>query len=351
MKYITQATLAFLLFIFYACSDGSKQNDQPELILTPQQSGTEALLIGISAASEDVVWISGTQSTVLLTTDGGNSWLSRNVPGDSLQFRDVYAVSKDTAYVLSIGKGSESRIYKTTNGGNTWTLQFKSSIPDAFFDCMAFWNPQTGIAFSDAVNGEFIIIKTTNGGQTWQRISSERLPAAQPGEGSFAASGTCVVTKGDSTAWIGTGNAARPRVLHTSDRGQTWQAFNLPLDAGAGAGTASLIFRDMQRGLALGGDITAPVTTDSSAAITNDGGVTWQLVQSPPLNSAVYGAAYVPGTHNVIAVGPGGISFSINEGMAWTHVDTTETWSVSFANSQNGWLTGPNGRIIHVNVK
>lgn len=351
MKHYLSQVLILSLFPFIGCSQESNQGTPPELKLARQHSGTNALLIGVSAANEDVVWVGGTKGTILRTVDGGQTWQTRAIPGtDSLQFRDVYAVDADTAYVLSIGNGSDSRVYKTTNGGKSWTLQFKNDIQEAFFDCMAFWNPKTGIAFSDAVNGEFIIIKTTNGGQTWQRIPPERLPPAQQSEGSFAASGTCVATQGDSTAWIGTGNAAQPRVLRTTDRGQTWEAFLVPLDAGTASGVASLIFRDTKHGLALGGDIAEPATSDSSAAITADGGAAWHLVTPPPLNSPVYGAAYVPGTRNVIAVGPGGIAFSPNEGESWRHVDTLTIWGATFANPQNGWLVGPEGRIIHVSV-
>lgn len=351
MKYLYPFILLSLLSLFTTC-DHQKPSGQPVLSLAPQESGTDALLVGVSAVNENVVWIGGAEGTILRTLNGGKTWQKRSIMGtDSLQFRDVYAVSADTAYVLSIGKGSKSRIYKTTDGGTTWQLQFKSSIPKAFFDCMAFWGPKAGIAFSDAVSNEFIVIKTTDGGQSWQRIPADRLPPAQPGEGSFAASGTCVAAQGDSTAWIATGGAAQPRILRTTDRGQTWQSFPVPLDAGPAAGGASVVFRDRKHGFVLGGSITKPESSDSTAAVTIDGGTTWELVKNPLKNSPVYGAAYVPGTHSVVAVGPGGVAFSTNEGQTWQRVDTTDTWAVAFATSGEGWLVGPDGRIVHITVE
>lgn len=346
MRHLKLIAAIFIFVGFWACSqDGSSS----EIELSMQQSGTSELLVGVSAANKNVVWVGGTGGTILRTTDGGKTWQLRSIPGsDSLQFRDVYAVSAQTAYVLSIGKGTKSRIYKTTDGGKTWTLQFKASHSDAFFDCMAFWTPKAGIAFNDAVDGEFIIIKTTNGGKEWKRIPLKRVPDARPGEASFAASGTCVTVQSDSTAWIGTGGIAQPRILKTTDRGETWKTYPVPLDAGKAAGAASVIFRDLQHGMVLGGDIAKPATSDSSAAVTTDGGVTWKLATTPPLNSPVYGAAYVPGTQSVLAVGPGGIAFSSNEGATWSRIDTLEMWGVTFANSQSGWIVGPNGRIIHV---
>lgn len=351
MKYISISVLFLMVFMSFSCSLYSDSDSDPELKLSMRESGANALLVGVSASDENVVWASGAEGTILRSVDAGETWQSRGIPGtDSLQFRDVHAVNADTAYVLSIGTGTDSRIYKTTDGGNSWTLQFKNDITQAFFDCMAFWDSKSGIAFSDAVKGEFIIIKTTNGGKSWEQIPPEQLPPAQAGETSFAASGTCVATQGESMGWIGTGNVAQPRVLRTADRGQSWEAFPVPLDAGSAAGVASLIFRDTQHGLALGGDIAEPTTSDSSAAITTDAGTTWHLVTPPPLNSPVYGATYVPETQNVVAVGPGGVAFSSNEGTSWTHVDTVTAWGVTFANTKNGWAVGPNGTIMHMSV-
>ncbi|MFW6205758.1 MAG: WD40/YVTN/BNR-like repeat-containing protein [Gemmatimonadota bacterium] len=101
-------------------------------VATEQVSGTDALLIAVSAVDEHVVWVSGARGTWLRTTDGGATWQAGRVPGaDSLQFRDVHAIDSTTAYLLSIGEGSRSRIYRTTDAGRTWTLQFTNPEPGA----------------------------------------------------------------------------------------------------------------------------------------------------------------------------------------------------------------------------
>ncbi len=89
-----------------------------------QASGTEARLRGVSAASASVAWASGSQGTVLRTSDGGATWKRLAVDGAGLDFRDVDAIDERIAYVLSIGSGPQSRIYKTTDAGVSWTLQF-----------------------------------------------------------------------------------------------------------------------------------------------------------------------------------------------------------------------------------
>src|SRR5690606_10070001 len=126
--------------------------------LTPQESGTTALLQAVSAVSERVVWVSGHRGTALRTTDGGAAWERLSVPdADSLQFRDIHAIAERTAYALSAGPGGLSRIYKTADGGRRWTLQFLNEEPEAFLDCLSFWDERRGLAFSDAVAGEVIL--------------------------------------------------------------------------------------------------------------------------------------------------------------------------------------------------
>src|SRR5579863_9308337 len=125
-----------------------------------QKSNTEESLRGLSAASK-VIWASGTHGTYLRSTDGGASWRAMQVPGaEILDFRDVEAFDADLAYLLSIGSGEQSRIYKTTNGGKTWNLQFTNKNPKGFFDCMAFWDRDHGIAIGDPVEGKFELIAT-----------------------------------------------------------------------------------------------------------------------------------------------------------------------------------------------
>ena len=150
---------------------------------------------------------------------------------DSLQFRDVHAVDADIAFLLSIGSGEDSRIYKTVNAGQDWTLQFQNPEPEGFFDCMDFWDSQSGMAFSDSFDGSFYIITTADGGQTWVRVPAHTLPPARPGEGSFAASGLCLHVQGASSAWIGTGASEEgmARVLRTEDRGATWTSHDTPI--------------------------------------------------------------------------------------------------------------------------
>jgi photosystem II stability/assembly factor-like uncharacterized protein len=181
----------------------------------PQRSGVSARLRGVSAASRHVVWASGTGGTVIRTADGGRRWANVSVPGaGALDFRDIDAVDDRTAYVLSIGNGEASRIYKTTDAGASWTMQFRNDDPKAFFDAMAFRDAQRGFAASDAVDGRFVLLQTSDG-VSWRLLPPGRLPAALPGEGAFAASGTNVAIVGNRV-WFATAS----RVLRSLDGGE-----------------------------------------------------------------------------------------------------------------------------------
>ena len=199
--------------------------------LTPQVSGTRNRLQAVSPVSARVVWASGVGGTYALTTDGGATWRAAVVPGaDSLEFRDVEGVSERVAYLLAAGPGDRSRIYRTDDGGRSWSLQFVSRDTSAFYDCFAFWNERSGFTMSDAVDGRFPVVRTTDGG-AWSDIG-DRLPSAQPGEGAFAASGTCTAALEERYGWIATGAAARARVLRTTDRGDSWSETATPIAQG-----------------------------------------------------------------------------------------------------------------------
>ncbi|MGD8278132.1 MAG: hypothetical protein PVH00_08905 [Gemmatimonadota bacterium] len=319
--------------------------------LEPQRSGTSSLLIAVFPVDASVVWASGAGGTWTRTTDGGATWEAGVVPGaDSIEFRDVFALDARTAWLLSIGNGPDSRIYRTDDGGANWSLQFGNEDPDAFFDCFGFWDAEHGLAFSDSHDGAFTIIRTEDG-RTWAPLPTASLPPANDGEGGFASSGTCLVTMGDSTAWIGTGaSGAGPRVLKTTDRGRTWTAIAAPLPAGPSAGITTVSFRDPTNGAILGGDIGRPDAFTDNVALTVDGGATWTAAAHPPFPGAVYGSAFAPGSPDptLVAVGPGGLALTTDGARTWVPLDTLNHWGVGFAAPDAGWAVGPNGRITRI---
>ena len=319
----------------------------------PQASGTTVELRGLSVLSASVAWASGQRGTVLRTTDGGVHWTSRTIPGaELLDLRAIEATSPTTAFAMSIG--DSSRIFRTTDGGKTWSLRLILTQKGTFLDAIRFWDAKHGIAMSDPVNGHFYLVTTNDGGNTWNEAPTDRMPAALPSEGAFAASGSCLAVMGTSDVWFVTGGAATARVFHSSDSGRSWTVSDSPLRAGgAPRGVFSVAFRDVRNGAIAGGDYEKPTLGGRNLALTLDGGVTWTLVDSAssPLGyrSAV---AFAPGSagRRLVAVGISGSDRSDDGGATWVPLDTVGYNSVQVGRGY-AFVVGPKGRVARMRVR
>lgn len=342
MKYLT----IFLSILIFSCS----YQEDPQVSITTLESGTEASFRALSVADEQTVWVSGTGGTVLRTTNGGTSWvnISNGVP-DSIDFRDIEAFSKDHAVILSAG--SPGLVMYTSDGGSNWEVAYRDDRPEIFFDAMGFWDENHGIAFGDAINGKIEIILTQDGGRSWQQLATEKRPDALEGEGGFAASGTCLITYGDSTVWIALG-IPESRVIVSHDRGESWAAYTSPMAQSTGSGGIfSLGFNDRDYGLAIGGDYRERSSTTKLLAMTDDGGKNWQLVENHQLNGQKSAVTPIPGTKNWLCTGATGVNFSINNGKTWVLADSTGYYTIQMANKSVGFLSGPEGRLARLNLQ
>jgi len=280
--------------------------------------------------------------------------------------------------LLSIGNNTgDFKIYKTIDGGANWKIEFTNQTVNAFYDCFAFWGPDRGIAHSDSVNGVFPDLRTFDG-RTWQSIAN-RMPPALPGEASFSSSGTCTATQGLFNAWSVTGaNPTAARVLATRDGGQTWKAYNTPLETSLSGGATTVAFRDGRHGIVGGGDLVDDSFADT--ATSDDGGQTWTLTNKPPVQGAIFCVAYVRGNRfddngfylDRDSYGSGGQDFDLehavvitaetqpdfssgpaawtpDEGRTWyTIPGVSGNWAVAFANPQAGWFVGNGGQILKI---
>jgi len=306
----------------------------------PQTSGTIASLRGVSVVNAQVVWASGAGGTYLTTRDGGATWRADKVAGaEKLDFRAVWALDENTAFLLSIGNGDQSRIYKTTDAGSHWKLLFTNPDAKGFFDGIAFWDREHGIVAGDPVDGHTVIFTTEDGGEHWQRQSTA---PASGSEGAFAASNSSLALSGKHEVWLGTSAA---HVLHSKDNGRTWAAATTPVRSDSGnAGVFSVAFSDSMHGIAVGGDYSKAADPLKNIAVTTDGGATWSAPTGQPPAGFRSAVAYLTDKKTWIATGTSGSDISLDDGATWKQFDATGYNAISFA-SGAGWAVGPRGRI------
>lgn len=326
---------------------------KPSLAWDNKPTNTTQQFRGLSPVSREVVWVSGTNSTVLLTTNGGTSWTNVSptlTPENStlFQFRDIEAFSSKSAVVLSIGEGNASRIYRTTDSGNTWKPTFINTEPTAFYDCMAFENKRHGLAMSDPVDGKFRLIETWDGGATWRIVDQAGIPAALTGEFGFAASGTCI--EAAAGRWYIASGGVNPGRIYWSEDGKKWRVSNSSITGGAAAGVFSVRFRDEKNGIAVGGDYEKPAGNVDNAAWSKDGGKTWHKAESFP-GGYRSGVSWVPGKgRSAVSVGTSGSDITYDGGRKWQTIGNGTFDAVECVSMHTCWASGSGGRVARLTL-
>ena len=289
-------------------------------------TGSQASFRAIACPSSEVLWIGGSQGTILKSTDAGDSWQNCNPSGYAeVEFRSLHAWDERRACAASAG--SPAVILLTEDGGENWSLRYKNDAKTAFFDGLVFWDADHAVAVSDPVDGRWLMVETKDGGQSWQEIAL--VPEAVAGEAAFAASNSALIVGKGGAAWFGTGGVERPtsRIYWRPAAETPWQAADCPLPSYASSGVFSLAAGN---GLlvAVGGDYRPDAESVRTAAWSDDLGKSWQVaeVQPPAYRSSVVaiadGLGWSVGDRRIfprfIATGPTGSDYSL-DGRRWVN--------------------------------
>lgn len=295
----------------------------------------------IHPLDENRVWFAANKGKVGLI-DGDIPKLAVIKYADSLlHFRSI-AATNEAVFVLSIA--SPAVLYKIGfNGSEATNIEevYKEIGADVFYDSMKFWNDDEGIAIGDLIGDCLSVIITRDGGNTWEKLPCEILPKVEKGEVAFAASNSNIAIYNDN-AWVATGGK-KSRVMHTADRGKTWEVYDTPIVSGkAMTGIYSVDFRDENNGIVFGGNWENKTLNDKNKAITKDGGRSWSLIadgEEPGYRSSV---KYIPGTEGqgIVAVGSPGISFSGDGGKNWKELSNEAFFAIEFVNDSVAFASG-----------
>ena len=311
----------------------------------------------MSIVDANTVWINAYDGSgagtypkqISRTTNGGATWTAVTIPSSQIPsnclISDLHGIDGQTAYLIAAvatAPVSNNGIWKTTNGGTTWTKQTSGfgGSSDSFANQIHFWDANNGWAAGDPVNGKFEMYKTSNGGTTWTAVASAPTPIAGQGT-EFSYVGVKDVV-GDNI-WIGTDLG---RILHSSDRGTTWNAYFTPaLDFGGvttSGSSAKMAFSSGTKGVLL----TVDNTSDAALYETSDSGASWDPIE--PTGPWYFGdITYVPGTPNTyVSTGINynddswmGTSYSNDGGHTWIGIDGGEQrGAVKFLNATTGWV-------------
>ncbi|GJM35897.1 MAG: hypothetical protein DHS20C18_48980 [Saprospiraceae bacterium] len=300
----------------------------------------------ITAIDNNRLWFGGSKGQFGYTEDGGTTWTIDSIQSDknaNLEFRGI-AKTSNAVFLLAVG--APALLFKSEDKGKNWTIAYEENHPAAFYDAIAFWDDQEGIAMGDPTEECLSIILTKDGGNTWTKIPCSQLPPAAENEAAFAASNSNIALVGDQ-AWIVSGGG-KARVFHSPDRGKTWEVFDTPIiQGGKMTGIFTTAFYDQNRGIIFGGDWENQAQNTANKAMTTDGGKTWQLLadgQDPGYRSSVQ---YAPNSNAqaIFATGIPGISYSSDGGQNWTILSDSSFYTMRLSSSGNtAWLAG-NGKI------
>lgn len=128
-------------------------------------------LYSVHAIDSQTIWVSGENSALLFTKDGGNTWTAINVA--SLPVTTFYAITSfGTKSLWVVGAAADTALSDTvglilysSDAGATWTWQGSGYMfPRKFFDASA---GNDSIVFIAGTNS---VYKTVNGGTVWQNV-------------------------------------------------------------------------------------------------------------------------------------------------------------------------------------
>jgi photosystem II stability/assembly factor-like uncharacterized protein len=250
-------------------------------------------LYDISMINPDTGWIVGGGSSIVATTNGGQTWIANTSPVVST-FYGVDFVNGGVGWAV----GSGGTIVGTTDGGANWVSQSSGSTVDLMD--VRFINQNLGIAVG--FSGK--ILRTTNGGTSWSPIGSPTANVLREIEfldllNVWVAgyNGTIIHSTDGGLNWsaqrsgvddylfgvdfvdpnqgwiVGYGG----RILKTTNGGSEWQLINV--SAAAGTNLRGVCFVDASRGWAV----------DYSGILlnTSDGGQNWK--KKPLVLSSAWG--------------------------------------------------------------
>ncbi len=353
-------TLACILLthlgLFHTVIVAQDESAPPPIRVQELKSGVKASFRGLAMKGAGEAWVSGSDATVIRTTDGGKNWQRVKVTPDSVQdkdgkqvkldFRDVEVLPDGSVLLMSIGNGAASKVLRSSDAGKTWKVVLENKDEAGFFDGMSFaTGGKRGVLYGDPINGRLDMYVTGDGGQTWRHVPEEFRPELKKGEYGFAASGSGAAIVGREI-WIATGGSVA-RLLRS--KGGPWESTTLKVRSGNESSGVFSLAVDGDTAIVIGGDYKNPKEADRNVGVSLDGGKTWDVSQETVMP---HKACIRPmGTGAFLACGRTGIAFTSDSGETWSNISAESYYVLQVDRaSQSGYLAGSDGRVARFSV-
>lgn len=219
--------------------------------------------------NESLGFVCGRSNILFRTSDFGDSWTQIDMEnfGWNLWFKDICFTNEQTGYMIS----SDGDVLKTVDAGISWALINNLSTDYATNIC--FVNENEGYIIGGWTGSTFF--KTQDAGITWQEIDIDGFSSLSGISLNPTGEKGCVV--GDAAGY-GSSSASGRVILCSVDNGNTWSKTNY---INGNRDYKDVAFFDNNIGYVFGGDYYS----GGIAHKTFDGGITWQQLPVPPLNS------------------------------------------------------------------
>lgn len=300
----------------------------------------------LEVENDSTCWFAGNNNQFGYTKDFGQSWKQIAIEYDTfnLQFRSI-SMTTNSIFILSIG--SPALLFKIDKKTLNYTLVYKETGENVFYDSMQFWDDENGIAVGDPTENCMSILLTKDGGNTWNKIACDNLPESTEGEGAFAASNTNI-SLADDKAFIVTGGKVA-NVLVGEDYGESWKKFKTPIVQGEQmTGIFSIDNLNTNTGIIAGGDWNVKSSTEKAMAITNDSGVSWQLLENNP--GFISCVQFVPKTNAILACSTSGIYYCENLNESWKKVSDDGYYSFRITDNGEYVYFSGNNKLMRVDM-
>jgi len=346
-----------LLLMFALCYFVAGGYAQP-LRFLPLAEGTNTSIRGMSIATDNSIWVSGSNGMVGVSVNGGQTWQWKTVKGfETSDFRDIHAMDSSTAVIMAVD--NPAYILKTINGGVSWKVTFEKSQDGMFLDAMHFKNDKEGICIGDPLilgsGGRrlFYLLRSHDGGDSWTPDPLYQLPPAQPGEAIFSASGTNIAflnTPQFDYSFVTGGTISN---LYLMGRpGLPNKKVNIPINQGvASSGTFSMATDGVKTFYCVGGDYKEPDNQYYNFYYTKDSGKKWASSSIAPPFGYRSCVALID-AKQLVACGTNGVDFTKNGGKEWKKI-SDEGFNVCMvaADKHTIYFAGGKGKIARLTIK